>query len=63
MATIIRQYQSDFGKFYIQTTDCPGIEFNFDHAPTQAEIDAAVASFIASNQPTIQLVAEDGTTV
>lgn len=66
MATIIRQYQSDFGITYVQTADCPGVEFNFDHTPTQAEIDAAVATFVANNAPpveTIQLVGEDGTTV
>ena len=63
---VIRQYTSDFGVTYIQTFECPGVEFNFDHAPTLAEIDTAVANFIVSNQPpveTIQLVGEDGMTV
>lgn len=63
MATIIRQYQSDFGITYVQTAECLGVEFNFDHVPTQAEIDAKVASFILAQQPTIQLVTEDGATV
>ena len=65
MAAITRQYTSDFGITFIQTSDFPGVEFNFNHVPTQAEVDATVANFIAMQTPIVQvnLVAEDGITI
>ena len=65
MSTVIQQYTSDFGITYVQTSDLLGIEFNFSHVPTQAEVDATVANFIAMQTPIVQvnLVAEDGTTI
>ena len=63
MADILRKYESDFGKTYVQVlVDNQNIEFAFDHDPTQAEIDEAVLKLQVANnpEPTIELEAENG---
>ena len=43
MTKILRKYLSDFGTTYVQVDVGARLELNFDHDPSQEEVDSAVA--------------------
>ena len=61
MTTIIRKYMADFPKWYIQA-ELNGIrvELNYDHEPTDEEVDAKMVEITKIPETTIELVGENG---
>ena len=61
MTTIIRKYMADFPKWYVQA-ELNGIrvELNYDHEPTDEEVDAKMVEITKIPETTIELVGENG---
>ncbi len=58
---IIRKYEADFPKWYVQA-EMNGIraELNFDHDPTDAEVEAVMTEITKVPETTVELVGENG---
>ena len=58
---IIRKYLADFPKWYVQA-EMNGIrvELNFDHDPTDAEVEAVMTEITKVPETTVELVGENG---
>ena len=62
MTKILRKYLSDFGTTYVQVDVGARLELNFDHDPSQAEVDSAVAK-LPKDVPAVEPVMKSDLTV
>ena len=61
MTTIIRKYIADFPKWYVQAElNGVRVELNYDHEPTDEEVDAKMVEITKIPETTIELVGENG---
>lgn len=61
MITIIRKYLADFPKWYVQAElNGVRVELNYDHEPTDEEVDAKMVEITKIPDTTIELVGENG---
>ena len=61
MTTIIRKYMADFPKWYVQAElNGVRVELNYDHEPTDEEVDAKMVEITKMPETTIELVGENG---
>lgn len=58
---ILRKYMADFPKWYVQAElNGVRVELNYDHEPTDEEVDAKMVEITKIPETTIELVGENG---